>query len=186
MGWETHPFFADKEAALGQVHFRGQLYRNVPLLYDIYSDVLIYYHGGINRLPVLIEMELEDVEYFSMAGRHFQRVIGPDWISAEIGMGYVDVLYKGKHLSLLAKHSKEDYASITHREFQEVNLFYFRTESRLTLISRKKSLATLFPGQKSEISKFMKRNDLKIGSRNVDDMVELARFCDELITAEEN
>lgn len=185
MGRETHPFFGDKEPFPGTLLFRGQLYHNVPLLYDIYQDVLIFYYPGQNQVPVMIELEAPDVDYFLISNHKFERLKDQQWMNEAVGRGYVEVLYDGEGLSLLAKRKKLDFASKTHREFASETWYFVRYRNRLSQVSSQRHLGTLFPSFRSEISKYAKQNHLKIRSDQEEAMVRLVQFCDSLVIEEE-
>ena len=81
----------------GAIDYDGVLYRNVPMLYDIYSDkvvVLLYNH--YSKFSLLKER----VKSFDFLDHHFVN-IRADSIKNNIALnmvspGYYDELYKGK------------------------------------------------------------------------------------------
>ena len=185
MGRETHPFFGSKKPFSGTIFYRGQLYQNVPLLYDIYQDILIYYYRGKNQVPVMIELEARDVEYFVISEHKFERIKDQKWMNEAIGQGYIEVLFEGDMVSLMAKRQKLDYATKSSREFSDETWYYVRFLNRISPVSNQKQLGSLLPNYRSEISRYAKQNGLKIRSGKENDFILLVEFCDSLVSQQE-
>ena len=102
----SHQFYLTDNWAASTIQYRGQVYNNIFLLYDIYKDLLYmrhptnyFYHGQA------IELIQEEVKSFEFMGHHFEFVDEPILIFRP---GFYDIIYKGDQFSLIAKRKKQD------------------------------------------------------------------------------
>lgn len=179
---KSHPFHAANGWTPERMTYRGQQFYNIPLLYDIYQDVLIF-------------KNTENVKYASQPIRPFQRQVSSftvlddkfRYIDEKVGQlspGFFQVLYDGEDLTLLAKRVKRIKISAFSGEssYLKEDKYYVKIEDKYHRIYRKSSILNLFESHKKEIRKFIRENKIRVLKAEKDNqLVQLIKFCDDLI-----
>jgi hypothetical protein len=169
--------------ATGEVTYDGFLYKGVPLMYDIYKDVLVsllYNHFSMYTLLG------ERVRDFSFSGHHFVRVDADTLKNDKSGIstGFYDQLYAGK-IELLAKRIKNmqnstNVASATETYFLEKNEYYLRKGNTYYRVGGKGSFLNALKDKKPALQKYMKENSIDFGSDAESAMAALAAYYDKV------
>ncbi|MEO7989782.1 MAG: hypothetical protein ABI663_09590 [Chryseolinea sp.] len=174
----THPFFGSRELTNEELAYDHQRYVNVPILYDIFGDILILRLQDKNGLFAMVQINEDKVESFSLYHHHFRKLTNPK--ESETGSGYYDVLYEGKNIMLVAKRGKSKYILNDRVEFQLEEKFYFIRNNEWSRLSGTGSCYKLMKANKSRITSFIKSQKIKVRKQNEQDIIAIAAFCNSL------
>jgi len=177
-GSTTHPFYGSRDLSLESVVFNGQRYGNVALMYDIYSDVLILRHRDKNGIFVLIKMDKEYVDSFTLYGHQFKKISIADSNKRKLTSQFFDVSFDGETIDLIAKRKKTTHVVGSRPEFVYDEKFYIHYNNELTPVNSKKSIYQLVYGGEKIIQEYINKN--KFNFRVEKDLVQIAAFCDSL------
>ncbi|WP_339694214.1 hypothetical protein [uncultured Roseivirga sp.] len=167
----SSPFFSSFYSVTSDLSYRGKLFKNVELVYDLQQDLLYMIHP-IQTIPLLLKQR--DINWFTMDGHHFVRVIG--------GKGFLEVLYKGQSLGLYKKFSKLDRTKDENTFYLQREEYFLLTSKGLTKITNKKSFLKIFPDHKAEIRGFLKQNRQLDFKNNLDfSLLQLTKYCETTI-----
>jgi hypothetical protein len=166
----------------GSVYYDRAIYKNVPMLYDLYSDqvaVLLYNH--FSKFSLLKER----VKSFDFLDHHFVN-INADTVNgkSDIKSGFYDELYLGKS-EVLVKRSKSIQTNTggtlgAERYFSPSKDFYFRRNNVYYSISGQGSLLNVLKDKKKELQQYIKANQIKFRSNPEEAMVKIATYYDHL------
>lgn len=178
-GGATHPFFGSLELTNNQLWYDQQFYANVHLLYDIYTDMLVVRYKDKKNLFAMIELDQNKVEGFTLDSHHFRKMNGPKLYGKDKGHGYVDILYEGKNIILVAMRRKSTLENKETRrvEYQLDDHYYFISGTKWA-----QNIFELTKKNKKEIKAFISSNKIKVRKKNENDLKALAHFCDTLAT----
>jgi len=125
-----------RSAGMGQwVAYDGDLYRNVQLLYDIFSDNLILKYLRRDGFLSLVQLDRERVDSFEVYEHHFKKFDITD-VNARLVPGFFDVLYTSPDLSVVAKRAKETHViTISQVEYEPADRFYLIDNGRWTRLT---------------------------------------------------
>lgn len=175
----SHQFFMGDLWLSNPIRYRGQVYDSIFLLYDIYDDILIIrYPEKLQYYSQPIKLLQDQVDWFKLAGHTFKYY--PNGI-LQVSPGFFDQLYVGDHFDLIAKRIKQVQIENTSVIYVSSDKYIIRCKDEYHRFRRKGSILKLFKGQKREIRQFIKQKGLSIKPGNDQDLVLLARFCDELL-----
>jgi hypothetical protein len=157
---DEHPFFMTDEWQQGDVEYKGQYYKNLPLLYDVTTDRLV--SELFNGQPFVLVNE--HLKRFSLGGRKFIRV-DRDSISNDLpAQGFYEEVYGG-NTQVLVRHSKVKEERIENTTLQ----IYFTAKSkhyilhggRYERITNKSGVLKVLKDHKTEVRSFIKKEKLK-------------------------
>ncbi|HWA33972.1 MAG TPA: hypothetical protein VG737_07580 [Cyclobacteriaceae bacterium] len=177
-GASSHPFFGSREVTNERLVFHSQLYVNVPLLYDIFTDEIILRHRDKRNQFTMIVLDKDRVESFTLYNHHFKRKELKGAVEPHLAKGFFDVLFEGESISLVAKRRKTSYANVGVRDYQEDSRFFLIKGDQWIELGGKKSYYALSPRYKTEIQDFIKRQKIKVGRKNEADLIQVAKHCD--------
>jgi hypothetical protein len=179
----THPFYNSSIATTGSLTFLGQLYFNLTLLYDVYTDELIVQQFRPSGIHDLIKLHKANVESFKIHGHTFRNYQDLKAQNLGITSGFYDVLYENAVFTLIVKRKKDTKV--------EMGLVQYENEDQYLFI-RQGRKATPFRGMKnfyqvlgdkelsSELRSFMSKHYLKI-KKSERDLIAIARYCDTIL-----
>jgi hypothetical protein len=172
-GWES-----------GIVNYDGIIYKDVPMKYDIYRDVVaVLLYNKFSQYTLLSER----VHDFSLSGHHFVRV-NADTLNANdhsgISTGFYDQLYGGK-IEILAKRVKtiQNSTNVTatlETYFIERNEYYIRKGNIYYSISGQSSLLKVLKDKKQLLQQYIRDNKIKFRRDPEGAMANIASYYDHL------
>jgi hypothetical protein len=180
-GGTSQPFFGSLELKDSQLWFDQQFYPKVNLLYDIYADLLILRHRDKNGLFSMIRLDQSKVEGFTLNSHLFRTMKNLRSRGEFADNGYYDVLYEGKSLKLVAKHSKAESREGTKIEYKVNDRYYFIQHNKWIPISGTPSIFDLMKSKKNEIKSFIKSKKFKVRKMKESELKEIAAFCENLV-----
>ena len=175
------PNFMDTLVAdTGWVVYYGYKYKRVPLLYNIYEDLLISTRpDGFNRYSFTSDRLTE----FSLLGHHFIR-LDPDSVTSRvIKPGFYDNLYTNK-LQVLVKRTKSTLkvnGLLSVDDYYIPKMYYYlQKDGRYYSVSGEGAFLDVLKDHKKELKKYLKDNKIKFRRQPEEAMVMLAKYYDQL------
>lgn len=164
----VHPFYLSNNWMKGSVVYRGQLFKNVLLRYDIQSQILLLKNLVDVFDPKPIALLDGQVASFSLGDRNFH-FFQPHEVEA-LG-GFYEILYDGSIYQLVAKREKREQLSggIT---FDEVDTYFLFTTNHYRRIRRKKDLSEIL-GDDGKVKELIKESKLKPFRMKGQDLAQL-------------
>ncbi|MEP0461449.1 MAG: hypothetical protein ABJN84_11120 [Flavobacteriaceae bacterium] len=162
---ENHPFFEYLGYQSASLAYKGQLYFDVKIRYDIVrNDVQILPDKKLNLLGITLFSEF--ISHFSMGNFHFKRLEG-------MGMEkkFFQVILKNPSFSLLKSHIKKEKEklkgrSVLYNEYVLDTALYILKNGQLEELRSKKQLIALFPDDKDILNTLFQRNTSKKMSKH--------------------
>ncbi len=177
-------YFKDStHVANGNVTYDGILYRNVPLLYDIYKDLLVSRTENGLFLYTLLN---EKVDKFDLLGHHFINLPTADTNNV-ISPGFYDELYANNQIQLLVKRKKvfqEDFHGTSGDKMSFTVLindkYYLKKDNLYYKVGSSGSFLNVLSDKKNELKKYLKDNNIKYKSDPEQAMILLAKYYNSL------
>jgi hypothetical protein len=167
--------------APGVVNYDGITYRDVPMMYDIYKDVVVVLlYNRFSRYTLLNER----VHDFTLADHHFVRVV-TDSLSnnAGISTGFYDELYGGK-TEVLAKRVKNlqnsTIMSTLETYFVEKHSYYLKKGNNYYSVGSQGSFLNVLKDKKKALQQYIKDNKIVFRDDPEDAMIKIASYYDKL------
>lgn len=172
----THPFFESRESSLGDVVCGHQLFKEIPLMYDVYQDQLVYKQMKANGLYDLIQLDRENIQEFSLMLHTFRKLMMP---GAQRGEEFFDILFEGNNTSLVVKRKKTDKINESRRKLEYVvaDQPYLVRGGQWTMLNNKKSIYRM--AEKKSVRHFLKLNRIKVNQLKDKDLIKTAAFLDQ-------
>ncbi|HTK20544.1 MAG TPA: hypothetical protein VL442_13550 [Mucilaginibacter sp.] len=178
-----YPYDA-KTWAPGDINYDDVLYRNVPMMYDVYKDaVIVLLYNKFSMYSLLSDR----VHNFSFLNRRFIRLNADQIRDNQLGLstGFYEQLYAGKKIEVLAKRSKtiqttSNTTAAPETYFYEKNEYYLKKGDAYYKVSSKGSVLKILKDKKSELQKYIKQNDINYGDNPEDAMAKIASYYDHL------
>ena len=178
---KNNPNYKDTaEANPGSIVYYGFAYKNIPLLYDIYQDVVAsVWVDGESKYSFLTDK----VSEFNLMGHHFIR-LSPDSAGRKVLKGgFYDDVYTNK-LQVLVKQVKIVHvtgAFVGPTDFYETHTYYYLKKGGLYYeISGEGDLLSVLKDHENELKKYIKDNKIKFSNEPEQAMVLLAGYYDKL------
>lgn len=173
-GYNSHPFYQSPESDRSFVQYDNDLYRNVDLLYDSYSDVLVYKCITDNNV-FFIKLDNTLVQRFDLHNRHFKKY--NEGISAGLGP-YFEVLFEEKQFAVVVKRRKLERLNDRTRSYEEDDVHYILNSGKWTRITGSGSFSKqLTKDRRKELATFIKSNRINVRKRRDEDLSKLGAFC---------
>ncbi|MDQ6812818.1 MAG: hypothetical protein M3040_03630 [Bacteroidota bacterium] len=154
------PYFIQSEWSNGTVDYDGNIYQDVPILYDVVAQqVIILNYNSASK----IELLKEKIKAFSLSGHSFLNIPRDSLVSANLDGGFYDVLLNGK-MVLLARRTKNIQAvlrqAVEYRVYDKDH-YYIKRDNKYFTVDSKKSFLEQFGNKRKEIQQYMKQNKLR-------------------------
>jgi len=152
------PYYGSEYSEVGEVTFNNQLYRDVPLYYDLVADKLVAEHYDQSGLLTYIILRQDRIQSFTILGRRFVRITNEP--TGTLQDGFHGLLYDGD-VRLYAKYKKtkrDEYVSNTVRTaFDEKVSYYVYKDNKFYPVKSKSGLLKLLPDEKKALKEFSSR-----------------------------
>ena len=167
----------------GEVTYDGFKYQGVPMMYDIYQDivvVLLYNHFSMYSL---INDKVKD---FSFSGHHFVRINIDTIPNDKSGLttGFYEQLYAGK-CQVVARHAKtiQHNASVENSletNFLEAHDYFLRKGKTWYKVNSQGALFSVLKDKKPALQKYLKDHNLVFNDNPELALSLLAAYYDRL------
>lgn len=179
---QGHPFFLTNDWQAGSVKVNGKEHDGLFLKYNINTGELILKAERKRGGASVIALNNEFIETFIIGDRFFINAMNFD--VKGIQTDFVELLYQGR-FNFFVSYSKSynnDYTTKTpYGTYGKISTSYFlMQENQLTNITSKNAFLNYFITGKKEIKKYMKKNKIKYGKANFDQLSNLMEYSDQL------
>lgn len=174
-----HAFFETNDWHPGDIVYKGRLYKNVPLMYDIALEEIVarHYRGFFK-----VKLFTDKIERFSIAGHDFVRIDEADREATSMEGGFYDLLYNGDS-QVLVKRKKivKDYIEQTERKvlYSQENFFYIHKDGKYYPVKKKRSVLRVLKDRKKEVRRFLKKNQIQFWKDPESAIVKMTEFYDQ-------
>jgi len=162
--------------APGAIRYDGIMYKNVPLLYDMYADVFVAAQRNI--LFVLRADRLSDVY---LQGHHFVKLIFQK--EQPLTPGFYDELYDGQ-TQVLVKRARQvnNITSVQTIEtiYENEDVIYIKKDNHYYKVDGKGSVLNVFKDKKRQLSRFLSDKGIRYKNDKEAAIVKLAIYYDQL------
>lgn len=158
-GVKGDAYYLTRDWKNGSVVYDGILYKDVPMLYDIYKDQVIVKHANEIFIVGLISSK---VKSFNIDGHQFRR-LEAEMLPANMQPGFYEVLADGT-ITVLARRTKwrrEYITTVMEYEFMPRNQYFVLKDGAYKPIRSEGNLMELFGNDRAQV----KQNLRKIGLR---------------------
>ncbi len=175
---DEHPYYLMDDWALGEVTYEGEVFPDVPLLFDIHRGklVVLNYSNG-NKLQLVNAL----VDAFTLEGHRFIN-LKQTTDSITMKTGFYEKLYPRK-TQVLARRQKEFNEKINGLEltqsFKETTQYYLETRGQFFQITSKRDMIETLANFKKELKSFIRQNKLFKKDREAS-IVQVAQYFDTL------
>jgi hypothetical protein len=174
---DEHPYFQVDDWLFGSIVYWGELYDNVPLLYDLSNDQVIAEHDGGSP----IKLVAEKIQRFTISDHTFRRLKADD--KNKIAEGFYDELYNG-NLKVYAKHTKSFQESIEAStiipRYDAHTRYYVLKDGIYHVVKKKSSVLGLFSDQKQAVRDFIRKNRIRFKNNHESALVQIVGFYDSI------
>jgi hypothetical protein len=155
MGFDQ--YYQSPNGFIGDLIYDNQYYTNVNLLYDLYTDDLIFGFNE-NELVQYIKLVKDKVSRFNFNNKQFVNIKDED-----TGLnGFFEVLYGSSDIVFYKGYKKIISKQIDFQKvyysFSEKTSYYLKYENSFYSVNSKKSLTKQFPQKRQAINKFYSKN----------------------------
>lgn len=173
---DEHPYFGIDDWAYGDVYYDDELYKNVPLFYDISRDRIITEHM-LNGAK--LELINEKIKRFSLDEHQFIRITDSD--ARVIPSGFVEILYDGQ-TKVYARREKNLVQKVESNDiiarFDVRDRLYIKKGNSYYPVKKKRSVLAVFSDKKSELKTFLNKNKITFNLDREAAIAQMAEFYD--------
>jgi hypothetical protein len=178
--FEQHPYFLSEDWITGSLFYDGEYFHDVPLMYDLATDVLITEHFPSGHAIRLVR---EKLDHFSMGTHFFEKIINDSVAGSLPGTGFYDILYPGesKVIALRSKFLREKIEGrIVTITYEEKNRYFIRRNGVFFSVRSKGSVLKLMDDRRQDLRKFMKLQRIVFSDDRERALKSLAEHYDNL------
>lgn len=181
---DQHPYFFSYDWIMGDVFYDGELFTNVPLMYDILNSIVITEHHS-NGQPV--QLLAEKLDFFSIAGHHFEKIENKYSGSPVPSSGFFDILYPGK-TKVIARRQKVLHEKIISQQieisYDEKTRYFVLKNGHFFQVKSIGSVLKILGDKKQDLKKFLIKNRSSFSANRALAIKSLAQYYDKLNTEE--
>lgn len=165
----------------GTVEYDGFVYKDVPMMYDLYKDcVVVLLPNKSARISLLSNR----VQSFDLLGHHFVYIDADTLNSKVIKSGFYDQLYKGRS-EVLVKRSKSIQNSsvlvtVIETFFVAKKEIFLEKNGIYTGVGSQGSVLDVFKDKKKEIKQYVRSSQVKFSDDQERAIVNAASYYDQL------
>lgn len=175
---DEHPYYGVDDWSYGDIVYDDELYRNIPMFYDLSRDKVISEHL-LNGAK--LELVTEKISRFSMGGHTFVRLQKDK--NNIISTGFYDQLYNGQS-KVYARREKMLQQRVESNDiialFEERNRLLILKDERYFPVKKKGTVLAVFGDRKQEVKSFINKNKIRFKSSRETDIVRVAEYYDSL------
>lgn len=171
-------YFQDKNyCEPSTICFNAKWHSNIPILYDVYNDVMVSVAGSI--LFALKSDRLSDV---FLLGHHFVYLVSKG--QNDLVAGFYDQLYDGRS-SVLVKRTKtifdhQESAQFAEIVYQDKSAIYVKKGDKFYPVNSGGDLKDVFSDKKKQIGHYIRINKIKFNSDKEGAVARIAGYYDQI------
>jgi hypothetical protein len=167
------PYFQTSDWTTGTVHYDGDYYFNIPILYDLISDDVI---TELPKNESKIKLVNAKITHFTMENRTFVKLHDPN-----IKSGFYDMLYSGPS-KVYARYEKNRQEQVSQGVitilFVMKMRYYILKNGNYLLVRSKGDVLKVFGDKKRELKQAAQKNNLQFNKNREQSIVKLAELYD--------
>jgi len=173
--------FDIKAFSPGIVSYNGEVYNNVPMLYDINKDiVVILLYNHFTKISLLSTW----IPEFWLLNHHFVRINSDSTGRAALATGFYDQLYRGQNTQILVRREKSIQTATGSNSvetfFREAKSYYVKKGGSYLSFSGKGGLLDIFKDKKKELRQYIKTNNIDFRENFEQAITNVATYYDHL------
>ena len=178
--FEQHPYFLSEDWITGSLFYDGEYFHDVPLMYDLASDVLITEHFPSGHPIRLVP---EKLDHFSVDNHFFEKIINDSVSGTLPGTGFYEVLYQGES-KVVASRSKflreKIEGTVVTITYEEKNRYFILRNGVFFPVRSKGSVLKLMDDRRQELKKYLKQKKIVFSDNRERALKTLAEHYDNL------
>jgi hypothetical protein len=169
-GFQTHPFF-EKEATTASVEYNKNTFKNIFILYDIFSDELVLLHKHSNGLAY-IQLDKEKLGGFEIYKRRFKK----------INNTFCELLFERENFSLVARRMKVKKVTGSTVDYERSDRVYLVANDQWRWLTGKKSFLRALESkpQRKRLSEFLRSNKIRVSKITDPELRKVAEYIYQL------
>ena len=174
-----HPYFVSDDWVEGTVHYDGDVYEGVAILYDLVREKVVIEHpyAGIK-----LELISEKIKCVDLPGHRFVRIDADTVKNSPIRTGFYDLLYDGR-TKFYAKRQKTKKEEIVGMEikvtFSKNDHLYICKRGQYVPVKSKSSVLDVLEDRKAEVRKYIRKNKIRFRKGREQAISRVVSFYDE-------
>lgn len=166
--------------AVGDLHYRGEYFQEVYLLYDLENDILLTKnHLNSTYFDEPIKLNQEQINSFKIGDERFVHRT----FSSTLPTGFYHELFNSGSFALYAKRRMVRKLAVNEVLLIPDDSFYLVTNGEVNQVTRPSSFYKLFPGLKSQLKPvFRSLRVRKFEKASTQQLKQLARRCASIIS----
>jgi hypothetical protein len=176
-----HQFFESPDFSKGTIFYDGMLYQDIPMWYDLVKDQIVV--KTLDSLS-MISLHNERIDYFSLLGHYFKKIIQDPSNSNSLSTGFYDQIYKGKTEVLVRrfKGTLEDVSpeGIFTKILKQKNEIYLQKDGKYFSVLSSGSVLKALGNNQKEILSQLKKNSIKFKKDPEKATVMMVMYYDQL------
>ncbi|MFY0626726.1 MAG: hypothetical protein JXR07_10535 [Reichenbachiella sp.] len=174
-----HQVYKNLVWAQGDLLYKGQLYSEIDMMYNIYSDQLILRNLGVSSsMDQAILPDQNCIPSFTIHDDRFLYLSDP--LGPNMTPGFYQSRFDGKSLDLLIKWTKKQNTESNRVQYEEETSVFLSYNGQYSKYNGERSLLKLFPEHKREIKKYIRTNMGYLKKQVDENLVQAVIFCDKL------
>jgi hypothetical protein len=175
---QGNPYFASDDWVEGTVHYDGEVYYGVAILYDLVHDKVVIEHGVGGAKLQLIDEKLKG---FSLSGHRFVQLSSDSLKGTPIRTGYYELVCDGRVKFYF--HRRKDQLEVIenyaiHSVFLDVDLFYLFKAGMYYPVKTKREVLNVLADNKT-LRKFIRKNKIKFRHHRAQAIKEIVSYYNE-------
>lgn len=169
-----HSFFLTDDFIGGDISYGDELYRNIPLLFDLVSGEILTERPSDGSKIVLIK---EKVKEFTIDNHRFVQLKSS--LDLSLSHRFLEIIHQGKVSAyiLWSKETKDDLSGRTVRVvITDKKKYYIEKEGVFFTVRGKNSILQIYKDQKSLMRKYMKNAKMRFGENQAMAISALTRY----------
>ncbi len=178
--FDQHPYFLSVDWLTGDVYYDGELFRDIPLMLDLYNGQLITEHYSNGQALQLVE---DKIHHFTISGHYFENIDNAYVGNSLPGSGFYETLYGGNSKVIVKRQKilhEEIENTVIERTFDERNRYFILKEGIFHPVKTKASVFTLFGDEKQRLKKFLRQKRLRFQDNRELVLKNVAEYYDSL------
>lgn len=173
-------FFLHNYPDAGMLNYNGIVYKNIPILYDLYKDLVIAKNSSNTDYFSFVN---EKLAAFSLFGHTFIRIVADTISAPSIKTGFYDRLYAGK-VWILSKRVKIIQNALGDQNltltFEEHTSYFIRKNNIYYNIKDESGILNVLNDKKKEVQQYIKANKIRYKKDPELALVKIAVYYDQL------
>lgn len=176
------PYYTDDTWKGGSIQTTEALFTDLKLKYDIYLNQIILMYTSTDNAVYQVGLRTGNIIRATIGDKEFIPLPG---ITDSINAPFAELVSDGP-LQYLVTRSK--YIQISNGsgssdyEYKEILKQYLFYEGSLLPFTSKRTLYRKFPGLKSDLKKFSRKNNLFLAKKNIEVRGKLMNYCNILLS----